>query len=114
MFKNQDDFILKADWHVLNVAPTDNLGIYKIWAFVPETNQITSISVEIPRVIYVNSLVEYKQNDEYRLVKKKLPREKKSYYLYEISKREESIHSELKNFEYFQTNPQIEDIYEHH
>lgn len=63
------------------------------------------VSVEIPRVLYVNSLVEYKLDDQYKLVKKKLPREKRSDYVYEIVKKEEDIHKDLKDFEYFLTNP---------
>lgn len=26
MFSNQDEFVLKSDWHVLQIAPTDSLG----------------------------------------------------------------------------------------
>ncbi|KAL4468704.1 hypothetical protein ABPG74_005207 [Tetrahymena malaccensis] len=114
MFSNQDEFVLKSDWHVLQIAPTDQLGVYKLWAFVIETKQIISVSVEIPRVIYVNSLVEYQADEQFKLVKKKLPREKRAYYLYEISKKEEEFHSQFKDFEYFLSNPEIENIYEYH
>jgi hypothetical protein len=68
---------------------------------------MVSINLQIERTIYVNSLV---PNSSYRILKKKLPREKKSYHLYEITLSEENFHQQFQDFDYFLTNPDIEGI----
>lgn len=45
---------LNSNWNILQIYPTDTLGVYRLW-LVLDTGQISSIFVEIPRVIYANS-----------------------------------------------------------
>jgi len=74
---------------------------------------LISIHIRIPRVIYVNSFLEHTNKPEFRLInKKKLPREKRSIYLYEVSLNEDEYHEKYKDFDYFLTNPNIEGVYE--
>lgn len=56
--------------------------------------------------------MEHKDTDFKISNSKKLPREKKPNYLYEVSLSEEEYHSKYDDFDYFLTNPSIEGVYE--
>jgi len=45
-------------------------------------------------------------------VKKKLPREKKSHFVYEINLNEEEYNQNYESLDSFLTNPDIEGVYE--
>lgn len=102
---------LNSNWNILQIYPTDTLGVYRLW-LVLDTGQISSIFVEIPRVIYANSYRPQDQNDSKKLVKKRLPRETTGHYLYEITISEQEYHRDYSNFDLYLTNPELEGIYE--
>lgn len=111
MLQNKEHEILNSVWQILQVCPAEKLGVFRVWLFT-EHGQMLSVQVRVPRVIYVNSQVEHKGTEFKLNNSKKLPREKKPQFLYEISLTEEEYHSKYDDFDYFLTNPSIEGVYE--
>ena len=70
-----------------------------------------SVKVNINRVFYVNSLVK-SDIEDFKSVRKRLPRNKKQFYLYERTINEKEFLENFKSFEGFLTNPDYEGIYE--
>ena len=68
--------------------------------------------MKIPRILYINSKESQKNSELFHLVKKKLPRERKNYNLYEMRLDEDDFLKKYNNFDYFLTNPEIEGVYE--
>lgn len=111
LFISQEQYIMNSVWHILQIQGTEIKGIFNVWLFL-ENKQIFSIRLKIPRVIYINSKESQKNTNFFRLVKKKLPRERKNFNLYEIKVEEDDFLKKYNNFDYFLTNPEIEGVYE--
>jgi len=110
MFRSLESHVLTSVWHILQIHETDTPGIYKMWVYL-ESSQLVSFKLRMKRTFYINSL--HQENvEDFKLVKKKLPRDKKSYYLYERTIEEEEFINKFHSFDQFLTNPDIEGIYE--
>lgn len=90
MFIQKDQEILNQVWNILMVHETENKGVFKVWIQL-ESQQIISIKVVIPRVIYINSYVKNELNDQTKIAKKKLPREREAKFLYEVKMNEQDF-----------------------
>ena len=110
LFSNEQ-MILNSVWHVLQIQPTDRKGVFKLW-FYSESKTINSVTLKIPRVIYINSKESQRGSEMFHMVKKKLPRERKNFNLYEMKVEEEEFLKKYNTFDYFLTNPEIEGVYE--
>lgn len=111
LFISQEQYIMNNVWHILQIQVTEIKGIYKVWIYL-ENKQIFSIRVKMQRVIYINSKESQKNTELFHLVKKKLPRERRNYNLYELKLDEDDFLKKYNNFDYFLTNPEIEGVYE--
>jgi hypothetical protein len=85
--RNMDDVVLKSNWHIMSIAETFEPGIMRVWALT-ETGQMFQVKLKIPRTIYINSKVEYK-DPEFKKINKVLPRNRKAHFLYEWEKSED-------------------------
>ncbi|KAJ1554975.1 DNA polymerase epsilon catalytic subunit [Nowakowskiella sp. JEL0078] len=54
-FRMKTDSIITKTWEVLQIAATDVLGEFRVWAIVDE--QLHKITLHVPRIFYVNSRV---------------------------------------------------------
>lgn len=55
--RNMDDVVLKSTWHVISVSETFEPGILRLWILTPDSGQMFSIKLKVPRTIYINSKV---------------------------------------------------------
>ena len=110
MFRSHEEHVLTSVWHILQICETETPGIYKLWVYL-ENSQMFSVRVKAKRVFYINSKIQTDIED-FKLVKKRLPRNKKTFYLYERSLDEEDFISKFHSFDEFLTNPDYEGVYE--
>jgi hypothetical protein len=76
MYRSLEQNVLSSVWHILQIHETDTPGIFKMWVYL-ESQQIIPIRLRMKRTFYINSLVQANIED-FKLVKKKLPRGKHS------------------------------------
>lgn len=110
MFRSHEEVVMVSTWHILQVCETETPGIYKVWVYL-ENSQLISVRVNINRVFYVNSLVK-SESEDFKSVRKRLPRNKKQFYLYERTINEKEFLENFRSFEGFLTNPDYEGVYE--
>jgi len=110
MFRSHEEHVLVSTWNILQVCETDTPGIYKLWVYL-DNSQLFSVRVNINRVFYVNSLVK-SESEDFKSVKKRLPRNKKQFHLYERTINEKEFLENFRSFEGFLTNPDYEGVYE--
>jgi len=110
LFSNEQ-LLLNSVWHILQIQPTDRKGFFKLW-FYTESKSITHVTLKIPRIIYINSKETQKGSEMFHMIKKKLPRERKNFNLYEMRLDEDEFLRKYNTFDYFLTNPEIEGVYE--
>jgi len=111
LFISQEQYIMNNVWHILQIQTTEIKGIFKLWIYL-ENKQIFSIRMKISRILYINSKESQRNTELFHQVKKKLPRERKNYNLYEMRLDEDDFLKKYNNFDYFLTNPEIEGVYE--
>jgi DNA polymerase epsilon subunit 1 len=110
--RNMDDVILNSNWHIISIENTFEPGIMKLWA-VTENSHMFAIKLRIPRIIYINSKEQKNQMDKnFRKANNKiLPRNRKTYHLYEWEGPEETYQDNYMSYNYLLDN-NIEGIYE--
>lgn len=67
-----DSAVLQYTWHIVQVQPTQESGILKVWVLT-QPGQMFSVKLKVNRTIYINSKVP-NQDDEFKKVTKTLPR----------------------------------------
>ena len=99
--------IRQTQWQVLKISKPEN-GFIKYWILI-NNKVLISKKIHIFKTIYINSI-----NKKENLIesKKKLPREKTSYFLYKYDIEERDFHHKFTNLDYYLTNPNIEGVYE--
>lgn len=102
--------IKNAKWHVIKVTSSPEKGYLYLWIIIDNVFLI-SRKVHMQKRIYVNSMTKEPQG-LLKPCKKRLPREKTAYYLYEYLIKEQDFLYNFKNLEYYYTNPSIEGVYE--
>lgn len=110
--KQLENRIKNAKWHVLKVSPSPEKGYLYLWIVIDGVFMLTK-KVHAYRRIYVNS-VEKDSRSAQKPCRKKLPREKTAFYLYEYAIAEHDFAYSFKNIEYYYTNAAIEGVYETH
>lgn len=110
--RNMDEIILNSIWHIISIENTFEPGIMKLWA-ITENSHMFSIKLRIPRIIYINSKVQKTQTEQnFRKANNKiLPRNRKTYHLYEWEGSEEMYQDNYMSYNYLLDN-NIEGIYE--
>ena len=99
--------IRQTQWQVIKISKSEN-GFIKYWILI-NNKVLISKKIHIYKTIYINS-IQKKENLEES--KKKLPREKTSYFLYKYDIEERAFHKNFTNLDYYLTNPNIEGVYE--
>lgn len=82
-----DSAVLQYTWHIVQIQPTQEPGILKVWAMI-QSGQMFAIKLRADRTIYINSKVQ-NQNEDFKKVTKTLPRARQCHNLYEWTKPEE-------------------------
>ena len=110
--RNMDEVILNSNWHIISIENTFEPGIMKLWALTENSNMF-SIKLRIPRVIYINSKVQSQDKDFRKVNNKILPRNRRTYHLYEWETSEEVYQDRFHSISYnYLLNNNIEGIYE--
>lgn len=111
MFSQKIDHRIKTSiWNIQKVSLTPELGVLSLWIVIDGIYQVIK-KVQINRKIYVNSLIA-ESSGSIKQIKKRLPREKTVYFLYEYVLEEERYRQMLGNISQYLTNPEIEGVYE--
>ncbi|CAH0549983.1 unnamed protein product [Brassicogethes aeneus] len=104
--------LLTSMWQVLQIAPTNTPGEFKLWALVQ--NDLHMLKLVVPRMFYANLKVP-KVAEEGALFKKcnrTLPRSRPVYNLYLYSVPEEIFQEHGKKVYLDQSDPNVEGVYE--
>jgi DNA polymerase epsilon subunit 1 len=113
LFSQKIDHRIKTStWNIQKIWISKDPGILNFWIIIDNIYQVIK-NVHINRKIYVNSLLQ-EPTGLIKQVKKKLPREKAVYFLYEYLIEEEIYKQKLGNISQYLTNPEIEGVYETH
>ncbi|KAK0098900.1 hypothetical protein PV326_000061 [Microctonus aethiopoides] len=112
-FRKTQRKLLDYPWQILQIAETNEPGLFKLWALIEQ--ELHQIRLLVPRIFYVNSRKERGEpgiNDLWRKCSKILPRSRPVYHLYQYTVPEElyQLHSQslMENV----TQPENEGIYE--
>ena len=85
--RNMDETVLNSNWHIISIEQTYEHGVLKVWAMT-ESKEMFNIKLNVSRTVYINSKV-VSDDADFRKVQKTLPRNRKSYHLYEYEMSEE-------------------------
>ena len=85
--RNMDETVLNSNWHIISIEQTYEPGILKVWALT-EQKEMFNVKLSMRRTIYINSKI-VTDIPEYKKATKILPRNRKSYHLYEYEFSEE-------------------------
>lgn len=108
----QDDTVLNSRWHIMQIEPTSEPGLMKVWALTEQGNMF-SVKLSVPKLIYINSKVENTGMAEFKKVQKTLPRNRKAFKLYEWESPEEKFNEKYNNIkQQHLLNENVEGIYE--
>ncbi len=102
-------------WQIVQISEEVNQpGIFNVWVFF-DNNRLERLSVEVPRVIYVNTRT---PNDAAsangRKVERLLPRGRPCLNLYELSMSEKEYRENQKELNLFLNHKEVEGVYETH
>ena len=89
--RNMDQTVLNSTWHIISIENTYEPGVLKIWALT-EQREMFNVKLNVKRTLYINSKTENNDPD-YKKVQKILPRNRKSYHLYEYEMNEDHYRS---------------------
>jgi len=92
----QDDTVLNSNWHIMSIEPTFEPGELRLWAMTEQGNMF-AVKLSVPKLIYINSKVGSEDMKEFKKVQKVLPRNRKSYMLYEWESAEEKFMEKYYN-----------------
>ena len=101
--------VRNCEWKVLQTVDQGNGKLLQHVIIQNEFMQQIQISKQ--RRIFVNFFRDQK-NDKWRLCKKRLPRDKTAWHLYQLDFNESVFQKELSGFDLFLTNPEVEGVYE--
>ena len=110
MFRTHEEHVLSSVWHIVQICETDTPGIYRLWVYL-DNAQMFSVRVKANRVFYINSQTTA-DNPDFKVVRKRLPRNKKALHLYERTIDEEEFINRFNGFDAMLTNPDCEGVYE--
>lgn len=110
-FREHDMMVRSSVWNIIQAQETETPGVFRLWVLL-ENEALVQVKVNVPRVVYVHSLVE-EASSSFKRVNKRLPRERGTAYLYECELPEEQYQESVHKFDYFLTNPNYEGVYEH-
>lgn len=105
--------LLDYPWQILQIAPTNEPGYFKLWALVDK--ELHQIRLIVPRIFYVNSRKKREDpgpNDLWRKCSKILPRSRPVYHLYQYTVPEELYQQHSQSLMEDVTQPENEGIYE--
>ncbi|KAF4531720.1 hypothetical protein B566_EDAN008933 [Ephemera danica] len=108
--------LLNSSWHVIQLAKTNEAGVFRVWALVGA--ELHQVRVVVPRVFYVNqhqAMPEERKSEEdvlWRPVNRTLPRGRPMLHLYRYSVPEEQFQQHTDNLLGSLATPDVEGIYE--
>ncbi|XP_054717403.1 DNA polymerase epsilon catalytic subunit A-like [Uloborus diversus] len=103
--------LLDSPWQIIQIAPTGQLGLYKLWVLVD--NDLHCIKLNIPRIFYVNQHIpKTGESNLWRKVSRILPRSHPVYNLYEYTVEEEIYQQHCNDLLAELSLPHVEGVYE--
>lgn len=115
MFRRVNRSLLDTPWQVIQIAETNEPGMFKLWALVGQ--DLHAVKLSVPRIFYVNKRDAKTSNEgcgtSWRKINKTLPRSHQVQHLYEYCVPEE-VYRKNTNNELMAdlSTPEIEGIYE--
>ena len=85
--RNMDETVLNSTWHIISIEQTFEPGVLKVWALT-EQKEMFNIKLNVQRTVYINSKI-VEADPDFKKTTKILPRNRKSYHLYEYEMSEE-------------------------
>lgn len=104
--------LIEQTWHVLQVAASDEMGNFVVWAMVGE--ELHKIKLVIPRIFYVNQRMPAPPEEGalWKKVHRVLPRARPAYQLYQYVVPEQIFRDNSLGLLADLATPDIEGIYE--
>ncbi|KAJ1654851.1 DNA polymerase epsilon catalytic subunit [Dispira simplex] len=113
-FSTKRQILTQAPWQVVQARPTDTPGVLKLWVMVNQA--LYSVTVEVPRVFYVNSRVPNPVAADSAYVMEvstmTLPRSQPCHHLYRFVMPEQVYQEHTKSFRTLFSHPDITGVYE--
>ncbi|XP_067928568.1 DNA polymerase epsilon catalytic subunit A-like [Watersipora subatra] len=102
--------ILSVPWQILQICETAVTGKYKAWILIH--NDLHSVTINLPRMFYVNYTVPREDGPRWRKVKRTLPRSHPVEHLYENVIPEDFYGNHVSEITAELCNPDVIGIYE--
>jgi DNA polymerase epsilon subunit 1 len=108
-FRKQALSIVDTPWQVIQIAETNQPGLFKLWALI--CGDLHCMKLHIPRLIYINSKAP-RTGPSWRHISRSLPRSSPVFHLYEYSMPEELWQEHQGELAAELSSPNIEGAYE--
>ncbi|XP_068664091.1 DNA polymerase epsilon catalytic subunit A-like isoform X2 [Aristolochia californica] len=109
-FRRQQLTLIRSHWQILQMIPGPQPG--QFWAWVVAGGIMFKVSLNVPRVFYLNTKAPITAEFPGRLVNKILPHGKHSYNLIEVITDEAQFKAESRKLAAHLADPEVEGIYE--
>ncbi|KAG9455053.1 hypothetical protein H6P81_007957 [Aristolochia fimbriata] len=109
-FRRQQLTLVRSHWQILQMIPGPQPG--QFWAWVVAGGMMFKVSLNAPRVFYLNTKAPVTEEFPGKLVNKILPHGKRSYNLIEVITDEAQFKAESRKLAAHLADPEVEGIYE--
>nr|GMD12608.1 DNA polymerase epsilon catalytic subunit A-like [Ipomoea batatas] len=109
-FERHELALRRCHWQIIQLAPSSQNG--QLFAWVVVEGVMHKISVNIPRIFYLNSKASVTEEFPGRRVNKILPHGRRSHTLIEVIIDEDQFKAESKKLAAHLADPEVEGIYE--
>ncbi|XP_062505128.1 DNA polymerase epsilon catalytic subunit A-like isoform X2 [Corticium candelabrum] len=108
-FRKKALSLVDTPWQVIQIAETNQPGLFKLWALVG--SDLHCMRLHVPRLLYINSKTG-RNGPSWRHVSRSLPRSSPVFHLYEYSMPEELWQEHQGELAAELSSPNIEGVYE--
>ncbi|KAL7751596.1 DNA polymerase epsilon catalytic subunit [Sorochytrium milnesiophthora] len=115
LFNKQTEYLASKKWLLLQLAPTDVAGEFRLWCLIERS--LHAIRLSIPRTFYVNAHTPPPRHFDATMismerVQRTLPRSHRALHLYKLTMAENVYKQHAKTLSSFFSHPSIEGVYE--
>ena len=104
--------LLRSQWQIVEIRPMAQPGLFKMWVFTG-VGQIQTLTLEVPRVFYINSRKEWKGMANVKEVPARvLPMGSTCHRLLEVVMPEQQFQQNYHELMLDMADPEVEGIYE--
>ncbi|XP_077235840.1 DNA polymerase epsilon catalytic subunit A-like [Tasmannia lanceolata] len=110
LFRRQELTLVRSHWQIIQLVPSSQLGCFCAW--IVAEGIMHKVTINVPRVFYLNSKASITEEFPGRRVNKILPHGRPSFNLIEVVTDEDQFRAESKKLAAHLADPEVEGIYE--